>query len=47
MKNTKNNIIKYDNIGFILATNIIRDDNCVLGLKIIKKDQRKEDNFIN
>ena len=47
LKNTKNNIIKYDNIGFILATNIIRDDNCVLGLKIIKKDQRKEDNFIN
>ena len=30
-----------------MATNIIRDDNCVLGLKIIKKDQRKEDNFIN
>ena len=29
-KNTKNNIIKYDNIGFILAINIIRDNNCVL-----------------
>ena len=46
-KNIKNENLKYENINFILATSIIKDDNNVLGLKIIKNKEKEKDNFIN
>ncbi len=45
--NIKNDNLKYEKIQFILATSIIKDDNNVLGLKIIKNKEKEKDNFIN
>ena len=43
----KNDNLKYERLQFILATSIIKDDNNVLGLKIIKNKEKENDNFIN
>ena len=45
--NIKNDNLKYEKIQFILATSITKDDNNVLGLKIIKNKEKEKDNFIN